>query len=366
VTHPLRWFAWIAAAAVATMLTRNPFYQVLLFGIALLLVDSLQRVQLPDEVSGAIRESRLPFSPLRFALFAVPAGALFNGLTSPFGDTVVVRLPSVIPYLGGPITVEAMAYGAINGLILATLFSVFAVLNLAVPVRDLIGYLPRAFYPVAVVSAIAVTFVPGTLRQFRQVREAQAVRGHRMRGLRDWLPLFMPVLIGGLERALQMAEAMTARGFAASRQDETTRAVPAGPLISVLGMLLVLAGGVLRLVPGGTAGSPVLLLAGMVLMGGAIWHAGRGVRFTRYHRARWTWTDTATAVAAVGSLIPLLLWPISREYNPYLGLSWPQFDVRIGAALLGFVLPVLLLSPGEGASASGSSPPDRRELNDQV
>ena len=31
-----------------------------------------------------------------------------------------------------------------------------------------------------------------------------------MRGLRDWLPLLMPLLIGGLERALQLAEAMTA------------------------------------------------------------------------------------------------------------------------------------------------------------
>ena len=364
--HPLRWFVWIAAASAVTLLTRNPFYQVLLFGIGLLLIDSLQAVRLREEPEDGVRDNGLPFSPMRFALFAVPAGALFNGFISPFGDTVLVRLPSTIPYIGGPITAEGMAFGAINGLVLVTLFTTFAVLNLAVPVRDLISYLPRAFYPVAVVSAIAVTFVPATLRQFRQVREAQAIRGHRMRGLGDWLPLFMPVLIGGLERALQMAEAMTARGFAAGHQDSTPQGAPVAQLMSVLGMLLVLAGGVVRLIPGWGAGSPALMLAGMGLMGGAIWRAGQKVRFTRYHRPRWMWPDTITAVAAAGALIPLFLWPLTRHYDPYPLISWPQFDVRLGIALLGFVLPVLLLPPNKGIDPHTSSLRTGRETNDSV
>jgi energy-coupling factor transport system permease protein len=366
VTHPLRWFVWIAAACAATLLTRNPFYQALLFGIGLLLIDSLQRVRLREEPEDGVRDNELPFSPLRFALFAVPAGALFNGLISPFGDTILLQLPPAIPYLGGPITAEGLAFGAINGLVLVTLFTTFAVLNLAVPVRDLISYLPRAFYPVAVVSAIAVTFVPGTLRQFRQVREAQAVRGHRMRGLGDWLPLFMPVLIGGLERALQMAEAMTARGFAAGHQDTTARALPVAQLMSVLGMLLVLAGGVVRLIPGWGVVSPVLLFIGMGVMAAAIWRAGQGVRFTRYHRPRWRWADTITVIAAGAALVPLLLWPMTRDYNPYPLVSWPQFDVRLGGALLGFVLPVLLLPPAAGDAARTSSSQTVKESNDSI
>ncbi len=365
-THPVRWFVWIAIASVATMLTRNPLYQVILFGIGLLLIDSLRAMQFPEQSGDGIRESGLPFSPLRFALFAVPAGALFNGLTSPFGDTIIARLPTSIPYLGGPITAEAVAYGAINGLILATLFAVFAVLNLAVPVRDLIGYLPRAFYPVAVVSAIAVTFVPSIKRQFVQVREAQAVRGHQMRGLHDWFPLFMPVLVGGLERAMQMAETMTARGFAARDRDEAARAAPITQLMSVLGMALVLAGGVLRLIPGWTIGSPFLLFGGMGLMGSAIWYAGRSVRFTRYHRPQWTRFDTVTVVAAGAALVPLLLWPISRDYNPYPLLSWPQFDVRIGATLLGLMVPVFLLPTRKDDTTRTFSTQRSSDINDQV
>jgi energy-coupling factor transport system permease protein len=347
--HPVRWFFWIATASVAALSMRNPFYLIILFGITLLLVDTLPRLGSIGENGEDARENGLPLSPLRFALFAVPAGALFNGLTSHFGETVLVQLPTGIPYLGGPITAEAIIFGAINGLMLATLFSTFAVLNLAVPVRDLIGYIPRAFYPIAVVSAIAVTLVPGTVRQFRQVREAQAVRGHRMRGLHDWLPLFMPVLVGGLERALQMAEAMTARGFAATGRDAAGGTTSAPQLLSILGMVLVLAGGVLRLIPGWSGGSPFLLLAGVGLVVAAIWRAGRDVRFTRYHRPRWTRADSAAVMGAAIALLPLMLWTASRDYSPYPQLSWPVFDAKIGAALLGFALPVLWLPDPEDA-----------------
>ncbi|MBN1247068.1 MAG: energy-coupling factor transporter transmembrane protein EcfT, partial [Anaerolineae bacterium] len=215
--HPLAWICWVGAGATATLLTRNPFYLVLLFAIFMLVRDVERSVQQEGPgraaLGGAALGRTLPVSPLRLALFAIPAGAAFNLLTSHAGETVLFRLPSRLPLLGGAFTAEALVYGAINGLLLVTLFAAFAVLNLAISIRDLIAYVPRAFYPVAVVSAIAVTFVPNTVLQFQQVREAQAIRGHKMRGWRDWLPLFLPVLIGGLERALQLAEAMTARGF---------------------------------------------------------------------------------------------------------------------------------------------------------
>ncbi|MGC9521677.1 MAG: energy-coupling factor transporter transmembrane component T [Anaerolineae bacterium] len=333
--HPVAWFIWIASAALATLLTRNPLYLVLLLGSFSLVIDGMRR-----SGAGSLRRSPLPFSPLRLAAFAIPVGALFNGLTSHVGETVLFRLPEALPLLGGAITAEAVVFGAINGLVLATLFAAFGVLNVAVPVRDLIGYLPRGFYPVAVVSAIAVTFVPSTQRQFQQVREAQAVRGHRMRGLGDWLPLFMPVLIGGLERALSLAEAMTARGFAAHRTGDRHGAV-AAQIISVAGLVAVLAGGVLRLMPDLAVAAPFFLLGGVVAIGWAIWRAGRHVTITRYHQPRWSTLDSLTVFGALVALLPLLIWQMSRAYTPYPALTWPAFEVRVGTALLGYIVPVV-------------------------
>ena len=72
---------------------------------------------------------------------------------------------------------------------------------------------PAFIYQMGVVSAIAVGFVPQMVAAWQTIREAQQVRGHRVRGLRDLLPLIMPLLITALERAMQLAESMEARGF---------------------------------------------------------------------------------------------------------------------------------------------------------
>lgn len=338
--HPLSWFAWLGTASLVTLLTRNPLYIILLFVIFILVMDverASQRV--PAAISGrdgAPSDLGFPLSPLRFALFAVPAGALFNLLTSHVGETVLFRLPSAIPLIGGALTAEALIYGAISGLVLVTLFTAFAVLNLALPVRDLIAYIPRAFYPVAIVSAIAVTFVPNTLRQFRQVREAQSIRGYKMRGWRDWLPLFLPVLVGGLERALQLAEAMTARGFGGGAR---TYLAPVARISLVAGLVGVLAAGVAQLTPTWASAAPVFLTVGALLMGAAIWHAGRGVQHTRYRRPVWHSMDTAVMVACGVAVVPFLLWAESRAYSPYPALAWPLFDLRLGGGLLGLMAP---------------------------
>jgi energy-coupling factor transport system permease protein len=320
---------------VAVAITRNPLYLILLLIIFALVYETCERVRR----GGAV------VRPERFALVAVVLGAIFNGLTSHVGETVVVSLPDWLPLVGGAVTGEALLYGATNGLVLSALFTAFSVMSVAVPVRDLIGYVPRAFHPLAVVSAIAVTFVPSTRRQFRQVREAQAVRGLRVRGVRDWLPLLMPVLIGGLERALQLAEAMTARGFAHENPQDTRLSqdarLPWSEGLLVLGLLALLGAGVLRLLPV-QSWIPSVTLGGAVLgIALAIWLAGRGVARTRYHREMWTLGD-GLAVGLGLAALAVLVWGggASRQYSPYPALAWPPFQVGVGIGLLGFLGPI--------------------------
>jgi energy-coupling factor transport system permease protein len=336
--HTGAWLIWLVSAAVAVAVTRNPLYLTLLFVVYALVYETCERVR----SDGAIVQ------PGRFALIAVLLGALFNGLTTHFGETVLVTLPDGLPLVGGPITGEALIYGATNGLVLSTLFTAFSVMSVTVPVRDLIGYVPRAFHPLAVVSAIAVTFVPSTRRQFQQVREAQAVRGLQVRGVRDWLPLLMPVLIGGLERALQLAETMTARGFAHEGLEQERAPWSEGLL--VLGLIALLGSGVLRLLPVEPWVSSLTLGGGVLGVALAIWLAGRGVARTRYHRASWKLRDFSAIGFSLAALGLFLLGSgASRLYSPYPALSWPPFRAGVGIGLLGFLGP--LLAGAEGPSS---------------
>lgn len=328
--HAVAWFVWLVAALIVVSTTRNPLYLTLALAAFL---TTARAIRQPNEPAAA------PLAPGRFALYVIPLAALINALLSRVGETVLLAIPAAWPLIGGPITAEALVYGALNGLLLTALFAAFTVLNLAVPVRDLIRFIPRAFYPVAVVASIAVTFAPTTLRQMQQIREAQAIRGHRMRRLRDWLPLFMPLLTGGLERALQLAEAMASRGFA-SETAHTGRA----QAVSIVGLLGILSGGLL-IAWRQTFWGMALIVIGGAAIGGALWLIGRRVPHTTYRRAPWGYREwLVTAGALVASAGFLFFGQATRAYNPYPILMWPAFDTLAGTALLGFLLPALVVN----------------------
>ena len=335
--HSLAWLAWLAAAVAALSATRNPLY--LLLAIACL---ALVGTALPEEPSRLPR----PFAAWKFGLILILLAAGFNALTSHYGETRLFTIPGRLPLLSGDVTLEALVYGATNGLALAGLLGAFWVLGQALPVRALVGLIPRAFYPLAVVATIAVTYLPATLRQFQQIREAQAVRGHALRGLRDWLPLFMPLLVGGLERAMQLAEAMTARGFASQGKQAGSMLQRAWPRLAMLaGLLLLAAGWVLRLAETMNWAAWLALGGGITMIGLGLWATGQRYPRSTYRPPPWRAGDTLTLAGAL--LVLAVLWlPLpglgsaARWYTPYPQLALPPFDARLGLALLGLLGPL--------------------------
>lgn len=341
--HPLAWVGWVVSALIVLSTTRNPLYLVLIL-LCILIVNG---------TTGSKEEgSYRPVSPMRFAMIVIPLSALFNAATAHFGDTVLLRLSRRLPIMGGAITLEALAFGAINGLVLSGILAAFTTVNQALPVRALIRLIPRAFYPVAVVVSIGVTLVPATIRQFQQIREAQAVRGHRVRGLRSWLPLFLPLLIGGLERALQLAEAMTARGFGGG---EAADRDVAGRLALVMGLTALLGGWLLRMVWGKEVIGLGLMLAGAGLILIVLWMMGRRIPRTTYRSEPWTRWDGAMVLSAAVALVAFVLPGLDRTsliYYPYPKLSLPDFEPLIGAATLGLLGPAFFSNASLPMSAA--------------
>ena len=351
--HPAAWMIWLVGALVALSMTRNPWYLAILLACIGAVMAGLRRRS--ESVAP------IPVSPLRFGLLVIALSALFNAATAHVGRHVLIRLPDVLPLVGGPITLEAVVFGALNGVVLTGIFAAFTVLNLALPVRSLVRFIPRAFFPVAVVVSIALTFVPTTLRHFQQIREAQAIRGHRVRGLRDWLPLFLPLLIGGLERALQLAEAMTARGFSSSsgRGNELgTR------LLIIHGLAALLIGWLFRLVWQEPTIGLILMALGAGQVALALWLIGRRVPRTSYRREVWQRNDVVVilggAVATVAFLFALPgLDRKSIFFYPYPALSLPRFDPLIGLAISGLLAPAVFGVRARFGSVLPKAPPRR-------
>jgi energy-coupling factor transport system permease protein len=338
--HPITWVIWLLAAALPALLTRNPLYLTLL-----LLASGVTYLAL-EHRSPTARSWR-GFVKLGFVLllFTVPS----NALTVHQGRLVLLRLPESWPIVGGAITGEAILYGLSTGLSLTALLLVFATFNSAVDQARLLRLTPPFLYQAGVISAIAVAFVPQMMMASREIREAQRIRGHRFRGLRDLLPLFMPLLTTGLERAIALAESMEARGFG--------RTQPAPPLhqtmyrVGTLMSLLTLAAGTFgyAYLASWRVLSVGLIVVACVALLGIFRLQGKTVQRTRYHRWLWRRFDTIVGLVCGGVALALLVvWVVQRKallYYPYPPFDpWPDFQPLLGLALALLVLPGLLLA----------------------
>lgn len=324
------WLLWALTVLLAGSYSRNPLYAVLLLLITLW-VNAIC-------ASGETRARTL--GPLSFALIAVPVAAVFNALLTRTGATVLFRLSDRLPLIGGAVTLEALVFGALNGLSLTVILSGFTAFNRALRVRDLVRLAPRAFHETGVVMSIALTFAPQTLRSLERIREAQAVRGHRVRGLRDWLPILTPLLVGALERAFMLAEAMMARGYVAA----TATRLPIRLLLA-LGLLTLLGGWLGYLfVPDARGAALVALGIGALALVATLVAGGRSTRHTVYRSHLWSLRDTVMVVACLPALVLLLVRRAAFAYTPYPRLAWPSFDLWAAGSFLGLLSPALLFT----------------------
>ena len=200
--HPLTWCAWATACCAAAFLDRNPYLQIVLLIVVI-------------NVSLALgRQHRFPSWKLAVGLAIVPV--LFSVALSRFGHHVLFSLPS-IPIVGGPWTLEATLFGATTGMALLLVVMVFAVLQATVRSADMVALLPRPLYRGGTVLALAISFAPQTVASLASISEARRMR-HQRTGWRAAPQLLLPLLLTTLERALQYAESLDARGFGNQRR----------------------------------------------------------------------------------------------------------------------------------------------------
>jgi energy-coupling factor transport system permease protein len=86
---------------------------------------------------------------------------------------------------------------------------------------------------------------------------------------------------------------------------------------------------------------------------------GRRVQRSRYRRERWRQRDTLLTAISASALTVFLVasrfdWAVAYFY-PYPRVTWPGFNPVVGAVLLAFVSPVLLL--GRKQERGPASPP---------
>jgi energy-coupling factor transport system permease protein len=151
----------------------------------------------------------------------------------------------------------------------------------------------------------------------------------------------LPLLVSGLERALQLSEAMMARGFAS---DNPTIHQNSIRLTLLAGMALVPSGWLISLMEGLRNAGAALALSGLVLILLSLWLTGRRMPRSSYRKESWNLRSWAIILGSALTLAGLL-FPFphvsnnSLIYTPYPALNLPAFAPHIGVLLLGLLTP---------------------------
>jgi energy-coupling factor transport system permease protein len=233
---------WSASGLVIALSTSNPVYRVVVLLCALNLLLARGR-----RGSGA----RILLTGIGIAgLIAT----LLTLLLSHTGRHVLVRLPAGIPAIGGPLTLEALAFGLATGLGIAAALLAVAPLTLVSQPHELVDALPSPLARTGAALGAALNLIPGTLRSAAEIREAQRMRGWRARRVVDWPAVAVPVVLTAIEGSMTLAEAMESRAYGTSARTHfgIQRWAPYDTLVSVTALLA--AAGFLALVA--TGGAP--------------------------------------------------------------------------------------------------------------
>ena len=352
--------AWSAAGLLIVLASNNPVYR----GLVMLAAVNVLLASLPRERS---------LRPLLLAVaLAALATALLNPLLSHTGEHLLPGLPGWVPGIGGPLTLESVAYGAGSGIGLAAAVLAVAPLSLSLQPHELVDALPRSLERTGTALAAALNLVPAIGRSFTAVLESQRMRGWRPRGPRSWAEILAPVILTAIEDSIQLAEAMEARGFGSGPRTRYRSRGFGGwdwlvSTASLLALLIFLAGRVSGLAPDWQpypalnlpVVSPLLVGACLLLLAPvAAWGRGRPAaagpdrpaprgKWSGIERAGGSSSVPAAGLAAVSLVgLALFLWPFT-------GANLPGDSPAIAISLAVVVVLVLLEVGSRALDARG-------------
>jgi energy-coupling factor transport system permease protein len=344
--HPLAWWVWALALAVAASRTTNPVLLALIIAVAALVVANRR-----GDAPWALAFRWYILAAALIVFLRVVFRVVFGGGV---GAHILFTLPEIpLPAVAGirlfgPVAAEQLLAGAFDGLRLGTMLVCVGAANALANPKQVLKVVPGALYEVATAVVVAVSVAPQLVESVVRVRRARRLRGGRERGVRALQAIAIPVLVDAMDRSLKLAAAMDSRGFGrVGRQSRAARYLTG--TLALLGLLGIGAGlfGVLDGTAPRMLGLPTLL-AGAVLAVAGLIVSGRGVRRSVYRPDRWRSAEVlvvaaglvaAASVYATGRIDPANLYP---SLSP---LAWPSVPLLAALGLLVAASPALLAPP---------------------
>jgi energy-coupling factor transport system permease protein len=258
VLNTTTWWGVGTAVALAASLSHN---QIFLGSLAALSIAVIGVFAAPEKRGPALRIYGL--LALAVIVIRLAFRIVFN--TADASLETALELPQLnFTILGqtthffGAVPQLSLIEGLTDGMRLAAIILGVGMANTVANPRKLLRSTPSALYEVATAAAVAINLAPQLLVSLQRVRKARALRGTST-SLRNLGGLLIPVLEDSIERSLDLAASMDARGFG-RRGVMSRRTAAISRLASLLGIVGLAIAGYLLLATTVAAWITVLLL----------------------------------------------------------------------------------------------------------
>jgi energy-coupling factor transport system permease protein len=302
-THPGAW--WIAGLSLAlcSSLSSNLF---VLFGISTI---SMVTVWLCRDES--------PWS--RSISFYIQLGGIVVLLRLLFrivfnladaSTDVVITLPSLSIDLGfgnsihllGAVSTLSIHAALVDGFRLAAIILSIGMANSLANPRKLLRATPGALYEVATAISIAINLAPQLITSLKLVRRARGLRGHS-KGIKALTGIVIPVLEDTIDKSMQLAASMSARGFGRKTNRNSTQLLLARIATALTLILLTVGVAMLLFSPAQQFVDLIVIIAGFVSAGVTLRLSSTRTTRTKYIVQRWRLGD---AIVIASSTILLV------------------------------------------------------------
>jgi energy-coupling factor transport system permease protein len=324
--HSGAWWLWAILMAAIAAGTTNPIYLFSIIFVVLLVVN--------------FRKSDAPWSKsikgFIYAGILIVVIRTFLVIITPdiFGDYLLFTLPEIqLPSifagikLGGAIKANTLYFAFKQGLRFATiLICIGAAQSLASPYR-LLKSVPAALYEIGLSIIVAMTFAPQLAQDAKRVREAQFLRGRKIKGIKPFAKTIVPILEGAMERALNLASSMDSRGYGRKiHQTKVKKNIT--NIFMLLGLLGIIFGlsGLLGVFSQTNIGF-LNLFIGLVFAFFSLWLAGKNASRTKYRADKWEIPEVLVVFSAIFGLVALRFSEPTVLNPPTSPLSFPQIDL---------------------------------------
>ncbi len=205
--HPLTTVAFVMVIFILALVFSHPVY----------LLGLLLAVTAVIVAAGHYREWT---SYLKFSLVMIAVIIMVNGLFVHAGQTIIFTGPKIGMLGSVKVSLEALAYGAGMGIKLLVIISSFCLYTYAVHPDKVMKLFGRRGDKSVLIITLSTRLFPLMTKDYFRIMEVQRCRGVKFeqggwrRRVQNMLPIVSVMLVSSLERSLQLAESMHARGYA--------------------------------------------------------------------------------------------------------------------------------------------------------